>query len=409
MTRLGDLRRARSSPATLPLLAEARARSRRAGRAPSWRRSAAMSPAGSAACCRRCSRSTRRIEIFADGGVANGRCSIGSPCPQRTHPDRDPHCRPRPARPRAGHIARSACAPPSRRASSARPLAARDRRMARSSPHGSPSAAASRGRSVSAKRGAARRPVRSTPIDWPRSARPLIAEIETADRRLRAARAIAGTVGRECAGRRPRRQRLSAPSAVPRHRVTPPRTTAGREHRGLACRARRALGACGRISPPRSRGRLEYLTDHREPGMLVGRILRAGIPHATHPLDRHQRRRGAARRRRGRHRSRHQGQQRLRHRRAGPAGALLRQGPPSSAIRSRPWRRSMPRRPQRALALIRVDYEPLPLVDGFGGGAGAGRACVHASGNLRAEFHHRARRYRGGLRRAPPMSSRTSM
>lgn len=32
--------------------------------------------------------------------------------------------------------------------------------------------------------------------------------------------------------------------------------------------------------PPKIAGRLEYLTDRREPGMLVARILRAGIPHA---------------------------------------------------------------------------------------------------------------------------------
>lgn len=31
--------------------------------------------------------------------------------------------------------------------------------------------------------------------------------------------------------------------------------------------------------PPKIEGRLEYLTDHRQPGSLVGRILRAGIPH----------------------------------------------------------------------------------------------------------------------------------
>ncbi|SMH53653.1 molybdopterin cofactor-binding domain-containing protein [Mesorhizobium australicum] len=32
--------------------------------------------------------------------------------------------------------------------------------------------------------------------------------------------------------------------------------------------------------PPKIAGRLEYLTDPREPGMLVARILRAGVPHA---------------------------------------------------------------------------------------------------------------------------------
>ncbi len=47
--------------------------------------------------------------------------------------------------------------------------------------------------------------------------------------------------------------------------------------------ARESAGAHWHIrpdGPPKIAGRLEYLTDRREPGMLVARILRAGVPHA---------------------------------------------------------------------------------------------------------------------------------
>ncbi len=47
--------------------------------------------------------------------------------------------------------------------------------------------------------------------------------------------------------------------------------------------ARSAIGARWHErpdGPAKIAGRLEYLTDRREPGMLVGRILRAGLPHA---------------------------------------------------------------------------------------------------------------------------------
>ncbi len=135
-------------------------------------------------------------------------------------------------------------------------------------------------------------------------------------------------------------------------------------------------------------GRLTYLTDRRSEDMLVGRILRAGVPHALiRSIDT-----SAAEALPGVvavvtsadirgvnafgivepdqpalcfDRVRHAGD---------PVAAVAAVDAETAA---------------RALALIRVTYEPLPLVDSFEAAMAADAPAIHAGGNLRLELNHR--------------------
>ncbi|SHG76155.1 xanthine dehydrogenase D subunit [Kaistia soli DSM 19436] len=135
-------------------------------------------------------------------------------------------------------------------------------------------------------------------------------------------------------------------------------------------------------------GKLTYLTDRRSSDMLVGRILRAGIPHALiRSIDT-----SAA--------------EAL----AGVVAVVTaadiqglnafgivepdqpalcfdkvrHAGDPVAAVAAIDAETAA-----RALALIRVDYQPLPLVDSFDAAMAAGAPAIHAGGNLRLELNHR--------------------
>jgi nicotinate dehydrogenase large molybdopterin subunit len=133
-------------------------------------------------------------------------------------------------------------------------------------------------------------------------------------------------------------------------------------------------------------GRLAFLTDHRRPGMLVARILRAGIAHArivsldtsaaealpgvaavvTAKDVRGQNRFGIV----------VQDQPALcadKVRFIGDAVAAVAAVDAETAA--------------RALTLIRIEYEPLPIVDDMAAALASGVAAVHASGNLQRELH----------------------
>ena len=135
-------------------------------------------------------------------------------------------------------------------------------------------------------------------------------------------------------------------------------------------------------------GRLSYLTDRRSEGMLVGRILRAGLPHALiRAIDT-----SAAEALPGVvavvtaadikganafgivepdqpalcfDRVRHAGD---------PVAAVAAVDADTAA---------------RALALIRVDYAPLPLIDSFDAAMATNAPLIHEGGNLRLELNHR--------------------
>jgi nicotinate dehydrogenase large molybdopterin subunit len=133
-------------------------------------------------------------------------------------------------------------------------------------------------------------------------------------------------------------------------------------------------------------GRFAYLTDHRRPGMLVGRILRAGVAHArivsldtsaaellpgvaavvTAKDVRGQNSFGIV----------VQDQPALcadKVRFAGDAVAAIAAVDEETAA--------------RALALIRVDYAPLPIIDEMEAALAPAAASIHAAGNLQCEHH----------------------
>lgn len=88
-------------------------------------------------------------------------------------------------------------------------------------------------------------------------------------RRMAAANALVHGLGGQLAGRSSARRSEAVRSATP-----PP---------GEIRLTRASAGDRWHIrpdGPPKIEGRLKYLTDHRQPDMLIGRILRAGIPHA---------------------------------------------------------------------------------------------------------------------------------
>jgi nicotinate dehydrogenase large molybdopterin subunit len=133
-------------------------------------------------------------------------------------------------------------------------------------------------------------------------------------------------------------------------------------------------------------GKLVYLTDHRRPGMLVGRILRAGIAHARIiSLDT-----SAAEALAGVvavvTAKDVQGQNSF--------GIVVQDQPALCADKVRFVGDAVAavaaideETAARALALIRVVYAPLPIVDDMEAALAAGAVCVHAAGNLQREIH----------------------
>jgi len=115
-------------------------------------------------------------------------------------------------------------------------------------------------------------------IDWRTLHAALLEEIAAPDdafrsgryRRLAAANAFVHGLGGDLPGRRPSLERAPVAAHLDQlvGEISLTRSNAG---------ARWHMRPDG---PAKITGRLEYLTDRREPGMLVARILRAGIPHA---------------------------------------------------------------------------------------------------------------------------------
>jgi xanthine dehydrogenase D subunit/xanthine dehydrogenase C subunit len=136
---------------------------------------------------------------------------------------------------------------------------------------------------------------------------------------------------------------------------------------------------------PKIRGELAYLTDRREEGMLIGRILRAGVPHARIlSIDT-----SAA--------EALPGVAAVVTYRDVPGlnafGIVVQDQPALCADKVRYRGDAIAavaavddETAQRALALIRVDYEPLPLVDSPETALGPDAAPIHEAGNLQREL-----------------------
>jgi len=153
--------------------------------------------------------------------------------------------------------------------------------------------------------------------------------------------------------------------------------------------SREVVGDRWRVRPDiedKVAGRLAYLTDHRRAGMLVGRILRAGIPHArivsvdtsaaqalpgvtavvTTEDIKGQNGYGIV----------------IQDQPALCADKVRYAGDVVAAVAAIDEETAA-----RALALIRVAYEPLPIVDDMERALAPGAPAVHASGNLQREMH----------------------
>jgi xanthine dehydrogenase D subunit/xanthine dehydrogenase C subunit len=133
-------------------------------------------------------------------------------------------------------------------------------------------------------------------------------------------------------------------------------------------------------------GQLAYLTDHRRPGMLVARILRAGVAHArivSIDISAAEELPGVAA--------------------VVTANDIKGQNGFGIVVQDQPALCTDKVRyvgdavaavaaideatAARALALIRVDYEPLAIVDDMAAALAPGAPAVHASGNLQRELH----------------------
>jgi xanthine dehydrogenase D subunit len=222
-------------------------------------------------------------------------------------------------------------------------------------------------------------------IDWPALRESLIDEIETTSDAYRSARyrkqaaanaLVAGLGGGSAVSRR-----LASRHWTPAPPIQPDESIEV-SHANLASRWGVRPDIAAKVA-----GSLKYLTDRRAPELLIGRILRAGIPHANiRSID------------------------------TSAAEALpgviavvtaadiqglnafgimepdqpalcfdkvRHAGDPVAAVAAIDAETA-----ERALALIRVDYEPLPLVEDWEAALAEGAPLVHAGGNLRAEFRH---------------------
>lgn len=199
-------------------------------------------------------------------------------------------------------------------------------------------------------------------------------------RKIAAANALVAGLGRE-------RAIEQVCAALPQRSL--PQATGGARQTATVEVARNVLGERWRVRPDiddKVAGRLKYLTDHRRPDMLVARILRAGVPHARIvSIDT-----SAAE--------------------ALPGvvavvtaqdikglnayGIVIQDQPALCADKVRYAGDAVAavaavdeKTAARALALIRVEYEPLPVVDDMESALAPGAALVHAAGNLQRELH----------------------
>lgn len=133
-------------------------------------------------------------------------------------------------------------------------------------------------------------------------------------------------------------------------------------------------------------GRFAYLTDHRQPGMLIGRILRAGIAHARIvSLDTSAAESlpgvvavVTAKDVRGQN----------------SFGIVVQDQPALCADKVRFVGDAVAavaavddETAARALSLIRIEYAPLPIIDDMATALAPGAAPVHTAGNLQRELH----------------------
>jgi len=214
-------------------------------------------------------------------------------------------------------------------------------------------------------------------IDWAALHASIVEEAPAIDdawrsaryRRAAIANALVFGLSRKLPGETSSRHRRPAPSGQPPSEIRLARSA-------LTARWHERPDGAAKIA-----GRLEYLTDRREPGMLVGRILRAGLPHARIvSIDT-----SAAEALPGvaaivTHRDIAgsnafgivvQDQPALcfdKVRYVGDAVAAVAAVDAGTA--------------ERALALVRVEYRPLPVVSDPEQALSAGAERVHASGNL---------------------------
>jgi xanthine dehydrogenase D subunit/xanthine dehydrogenase C subunit len=221
-----------------------------------------------------------------------------------------------------------------------------------------------------------------TAINWRHLRNQLAAEIDAPSdhfrssryRKTAAANALAAGLGGRKAvaaicGALPVRPRL-----VPQATVAPPEIELSRQVQGERWRIRPDIA-------DKVAGRLAYLTDHRAPDMLVARILRAGVAHAriisidvsaaqalpgvvavvTAADIRGQNSYGIV----------------VQDQPALCADKVRFVGDPVAAVAAVDAETAA-----HALALIRVDYEPLPIVGDMAAALAPGAPKVHASGNL---------------------------
>lgn len=222
-------------------------------------------------------------------------------------------------------------------------------------------------------------------VDWPAIHAALLASIRTSDdafrsadyrRRVAANALVAGLGGGAAILPKPARKHVSpAPHERPDDSVEV-------SHATLADR-----WAVRPDIEAKVHGTLRYLTDHREDGMLVGRILRAGVAHARiRSIDT-----SAAEALPGVAAvvtaADIRGENAFGIVRADqPAlcfDKVRHRGDPVAAVAAVDAATA-----ERALALIRVDYELLPVITGIEQALAPGAEPIHEGGNLRVEFRH---------------------
>lgn len=219
-------------------------------------------------------------------------------------------------------------------------------------------------------------------IDWQRVHAALMEAIRAPEDDFRSTRYRRG--GGQRYGARPRRPPAAQePTALARHPLDAHAVP------GEIALSRQASGDCWHIrpdGPAKIAGRLTYLTDVRKEGMLVARILRAGVPHAriididtseaealpgVAAVVTHRDVKGS-----------------------NGFGIVIQDQPAMCFDKVRYVGDAVAavaavdaETAARALALIKVRYEPLPVVSDPLKALEAGAPAVHSAGNLRTELY----------------------